>query len=182
MIGKSVTSTRVAMSSFSLRVVLPLQATTSTLLMMAVICYCRPTVAFGGIDVTPRPQRQQQHDRCRHHEQAPPIATRSRQQVGRRPAAEARWPRTTRCCSESYCRQPYVAASRVQLIRLQMGDDWSGFAAIDDDDDDILGTAIDTTDYAKEDDDQQVKAEIGSYVDPPSIEQPAEPIFLPAGT
>lgn len=65
--------------------------------------------------------------------------------------------------------------------------DWSDFGALDDDeDDDILmsdGVAVDRMDYAKEEDSQEAKAQVGSNLDPPTIEGGvAEPIFVPAGS
>lgn len=62
------------------------------------------------------------------------------------------------------------------------GSDWSGFDYLDDDDDDIL---IDTREYAKEEDDQEVKAQVGATLDPPSIDDGSdsyEPLFVPAGS
>lgn len=62
------------------------------------------------------------------------------------------------------------------------GSDWSGFEFLDDDDDDIL---IDRREYAKEEDDQEVKAQVGATLDPPSIDDGSEsfdPLFVPAGS
>jgi hypothetical protein len=59
-------------------------------------------------------------------------------------------------------------------------DDWSSFAALEDVDDDE-DTWIDTNTYAKEEDSQELKAEIGSSRPAPSIEFPAPPIRVPAG-
>lgn len=58
--------------------------------------------------------------------------------------------------------------------------DWADFQALDDDDDEDL--FVDLTDYATEDDSQEFKAEVGSQLEPPSIENDAEPIFVPQGT
>eukprot|EP00429_Kryptoperidinium_foliaceum_P030415 CAMPEP_0176153548 /NCGR_PEP_ID=MMETSP0120_2-20121206/78439_1 /TAXON_ID=160619 /ORGANISM="Kryptoperidinium foliaceum, Strain CCMP 1326" /LENGTH=106 /DNA_ID=CAMNT_0017490611 /DNA_START=269 /DNA_END=589 /DNA_ORIENTATION=- len=42
--------------------------------------------------------------------------------------------------------------------------------------------AIDTRDYAKEEDSQEMKAQIGASLEPPEIELDADPIFVPAGS
>jgi len=57
--------------------------------------------------------------------------------------------------------------------------DWSSFTALEDDDDDEL---LDTTDYAREEDSQQVKAQVGAGIAAPTIERPAEPICVPPGS
>eukprot|EP00542_Grammatophora_oceanica_P017716 CAMPEP_0194037494 /NCGR_PEP_ID=MMETSP0009_2-20130614/9845_1 /TAXON_ID=210454 /ORGANISM="Grammatophora oceanica, Strain CCMP 410" /LENGTH=163 /DNA_ID=CAMNT_0038679677 /DNA_START=247 /DNA_END=738 /DNA_ORIENTATION=- len=65
-----------------------------------------------------------------------------------------------------------------------MSDDWSGFAVLDDDDDLLGDSAIDTLDYAKEEDSQEQKASVGSSLQPPSIDDPSvnfEPMFIPQG-
>ena len=58
--------------------------------------------------------------------------------------------------------------------------DWSSFSALDDDDD--LDMAVDSREYAKEEDSQELKAEVGASLDPPSIDNDAEPISVPAGS
>lgn len=105
-------------------------------------------------------------------------------EVGAGPAA---FRRTNRGCFIELCgKKADAQVVPAAATRLRMGDDWSGFSALDDDDDydDIAmpGGGIDTTEYAKEEDPQEVKAEVGSSLEPPSIDRPAEPIFLPAGT
>ncbi|VEU42916.1 unnamed protein product [Pseudo-nitzschia multistriata] len=60
--------------------------------------------------------------------------------------------------------------------------DWSDFGVLDDDDDDIL---VDRREYAKEEDDQEVKAQVGASLDPPSIDDESalyDPLFVPAGS
>lgn len=59
--------------------------------------------------------------------------------------------------------------------------DWSSFTALDDDDDD-LDMKIDTRDYAKEEDTQEAKAQVGANLDAPTIENDAQPLFVPAGS
>ena len=62
------------------------------------------------------------------------------------------------------------------------GSDWSGFDYLDDDEDDIL---FDRREYAKEEDDQEVKAQVGASLDAPSIDDDSvnyEPLFVPAGS
>mmetsp|Transcript_5056 Transcript_5056/g.12067 ORF Transcript_5056/g.12067 Transcript_5056/m.12067 type:complete len:203 (-) Transcript_5056:196-804(-) len=62
------------------------------------------------------------------------------------------------------------------------GSDWSGFDYLDDDEDEIL---IDRREYAKEEDDQEVKAQVGASLDAPSIDDDSvnyEPLFVPAGS
>jgi hypothetical protein len=55
--------------------------------------------------------------------------------------------------------------------------EWGDFQALDDDED----IAIDMTEYAKEEDSQEYKAQVGSSLQPPSIEWDAEPIQVPQG-
>lgn len=61
--------------------------------------------------------------------------------------------------------------------------DWSGFGFLEDeDDDDVL---IDRREYAKEEDDQEVKSQVGASLDPPSIDDASkdcDPLFVPAGS
>lgn len=64
---------------------------------------------------------------------------------------------------------------------VRMSSDWSNFKVLDDDDDD-LDIAIDTREYAKEEDPQEMKAQIGASLDPPTINIDAEPIFVPPGS
>jgi len=64
---------------------------------------------------------------------------------------------------------------RLSQLRLS---DWSGFQALDDDED----LDVDMNTYAKEEDSQDYKAQIGSSLEPPSIERGAEPIFVPQGS
>ena len=61
--------------------------------------------------------------------------------------------------------------------------DWGNFKALDEDDeDDIFGSGnIDTTEYATENDSQDMKMEVGSALPAPVIDRPAEPIQVPAG-
>lgn len=62
------------------------------------------------------------------------------------------------------------------------GSDWSDFGVLEDDDDDAL---IDRREYAKEEDDQESKAQVGSTLDPPSIDDETaafDPLFVPAGS
>lgn len=61
-----------------------------------------------------------------------------------------------------------------------MSDDWSDFSALDDDE--IIGTNLDKTEYAVEDDSQEAKAAVGASLEAPEIERDAEPIEVPAGT
>merc|ERR1712232_148596 len=59
--------------------------------------------------------------------------------------------------------------------------DWSDFTALDDDED-LEEFGIDTRDYAVEEDSQEAKAQIGATLDPPTIENDAPPIEVPAGS
>jgi hypothetical protein len=61
-----------------------------------------------------------------------------------------------------------------------MSSDWSNFGVLDSDDD--LDIPIDTREYAKEEDSQEDKAQVGGSLDPPEIENYADPIFVPAGS
>jgi hypothetical protein len=56
--------------------------------------------------------------------------------------------------------------------------DWSSFSALDDDED----LDIDKREYAVEDDSQEAKAQVGAALEPPTIENDAEPIFVPIGS
>ena len=59
--------------------------------------------------------------------------------------------------------------------------DWSSFQALDDDED----LEIDTTDYAKEEDSQEMKAQVGASLEPPELleqEVGIEPLFVPSGS
>mmetsp|Transcript_4181 Transcript_4181/g.4681 ORF Transcript_4181/g.4681 Transcript_4181/m.4681 type:complete len:203 (-) Transcript_4181:187-795(-) len=72
--------------------------------------------------------------------------------------------------------------SSLPLIVLH-GSDWSNFGFLEDEDnDDII---IDRKEYAKEKDTQEMKAQIGASLDPPSIDDDSvgiKPLFVPAGT
>jgi hypothetical protein len=61
--------------------------------------------------------------------------------------------------------------------------DWGDFTAFADDldDDDDIKIRIDRTVYAKEEDPQEVKAQVGVGRPAPTIEYDAEPIFVPQG-
>jgi hypothetical protein len=65
------------------------------------------------------------------------------------------------------------------IVSLRMSD-WSSFQAMDDDEE-IIGN-FDTTDYAVEDDDDESKAQVGAALEAPTIEHPAEPISVVAGS
>lgn len=65
---------------------------------------------------------------------------------------------------------------------ISMSSDWSNFGVLGDDDDDDIGRPIDTRKYAKEEDSQEDKAQVGSSLLPPEIENDATPIFVPAGS
>ena len=69
---------------------------------------------------------------------------------------------------------------RVEQERLQRlaSSNWGDFTAFTDDDDEIR---IDRTVYAKEEDPQEVKAQVGVGRPAPTIEYDAEPIFVPQG-
>ena len=56
--------------------------------------------------------------------------------------------------------------------------DWSNFDYLDDDED----IEIDMREYAKEEDSQEEKAAVGATLDPPTIVNDAEPIFVPVGS
>lgn len=77
----------------------------------------------------------------------------------------------TECCS--FLTHP--SFTRVSSKRWMS--DWSDFQALDDDED----LAVDMTEYAAEGDSQEYKAQIGAQLDPPTIENDAEPIFVPQG-
>jgi hypothetical protein len=75
----------------------------------------------------------------------------------------------------------FVTAQRRQnslcvISRPRFMSDWSNFDYIDDDED------LDTGTYAKEEDTQEYKAEIGALLEAPTIEFDAEPISVVAGS
>lgn len=71
---------------------------------------------------------------------------------------------------------------RVEPRRLQRlaSSNWGDFTAFTDDDD-ADEIRIDRTVYAKEEDPQEVKAQVGVGRPAPTIEYDAEPIFVPQG-
>jgi hypothetical protein len=65
--------------------------------------------------------------------------------------------------------------------------DWSDFGVLEDEEeDDILmsdGVVVDRINYAKEEESQETKAQIGASMDPPTIEWgDAKPMFVPPGS
>eukprot|EP00536_Pseudo-nitzschia_multiseries_P015170 jgi/Psemu1/217080/e_gw1.833.32.1 len=63
------------------------------------------------------------------------------------------------------------------------GSDWAGFGFLEDDDED--DELIDRREYAREEDDQEVKARVGSSLEAPSIDDESamyDPLFVPAGS
>jgi hypothetical protein len=78
----------------------------------------------------------------------------------------------------SFTVQPSRSVLRHSCVFLSSDDDWPSFSALEDDDE-IL---IDNTKYAKEEDSQERKAEVGALREAPTIEFPAEPISVPPGT
>jgi sortase (surface protein transpeptidase) len=58
--------------------------------------------------------------------------------------------------------------------------EWSDFQALDDNDNDG-NTGGDILEYAKEEDSQEYKAQVGASLEAPSIEWNAEPIRVPQG-
>ena len=67
-----------------------------------------------------------------------------------------------------------------QASRLSMSSDWSNFDYLDEDDE--LDITYDTTEYAKEEDSQELKAQVGANLEAPTIEIDAEPILVPTGS
>ena len=63
-----------------------------------------------------------------------------------------------------------------------MSDDWSSFQAYDDDDDLLYNKVIDKTEYAVENDSQDVKAAVGAARKGPAIDRDADPIQVIAGS
>ena len=80
-------------------------------------------------------------------------------------------------CSTRQRRRPRPVSS----TWVQLSSDWSNFGVLDGDDDD-LDKPIDNRRYAKEEDTQEDKAQVGSSLEPPDIENDAPPIFVPAGS
>ena len=83
-------------------------------------------------------------------------------------------------------KSPLVIAStttttKTTTMRRRMSSDWGSFSSMDDDDD-INEDLVDNRDYANENDPQELKAQIGSTLEAPTIEYDAAPIFVPVGT
>ncbi len=61
--------------------------------------------------------------------------------------------------------------------------DWPSISSFDNDDDEIvLGKSLDKNEYAVENDSQEAKAAVGELRTAPTIDFPAEPIQVPAGS
>jgi hypothetical protein len=61
--------------------------------------------------------------------------------------------------------------------------DWPSISAFDNDDDEIvLGKSLDKNEYAVENDSQEEKAAVGEQRTAPTIDHPATPIQVPAGS
>ena len=75
-------------------------------------------------------------------------------------------------------RSPFLPSSNIVTYM----SDWSTFEALEDDDDAVIAGKFDTRDYALEEDSQTTKAEVGKQLEPPSIDRPAPPIDVPAGS
>ena len=74
---------------------------------------------------------------------------------------------------------PGVSIRRLDRPLQFASSDWGDFTALPDDDDDDM--RVDRTVYAKEEDPQEVKAQVGVGRPAPTIEYDAEPIFVPQG-
>lgn len=78
------------------------------------------------------------------------------------------------------CQQTQPQTSPLVVLH---GSDWSGFGVIEDDEDDDI--FIDRKEYAKEEDDQEVKAQVGASLEAPSIDDASmavDSLFVPAGS
>jgi hypothetical protein len=66
----------------------------------------------------------------------------------------------------------------------ELHSDWSNFGLLEDEEeDDLLAGPVDRRDYAKEEDTQEAKAQVGASLDPPTIEGgDPEPLFVPTGS
>lgn len=77
------------------------------------------------------------------------------------------------------CTTSSAFVSHTRVVRcfgaLKLSDDWSGFQFLDDDEE------FDGTDFAKEEDTQEYKAQVGASLEAPSIEMDADPILVPQG-
>jgi hypothetical protein len=78
----------------------------------------------------------------------------------------------------SFVPHPHLSSRTLSIQEPLRSSDWGDFAALDDDDVEIR---VDRTVYAKEEDPQELKAQIGSSRPTPTIEYDAEPIFVPQG-
>lgn len=78
---------------------------------------------------------------------------------------------------------PQSSQTTTKPLVVLYGSDWSGFGFIEDDEDDDI--FIDKREYAKEEDDQEVKAQVGASLEPPSIDDATttvDSLFVTAGT
>lgn len=60
--------------------------------------------------------------------------------------------------------------------------EWGDFSSMDDDDDvDVDAAASVIKEYAKEEDTQERKAQVGGLLQAPTVENDADPMFVPLG-
>lgn len=89
--------------------------------------------------------------------------------------------------STAFLSQKIPIRSSLWRPSFELYSDWSNFGLMEDDDDDDLlksdGVSVDRRDYAKEEDSQEAKAQVGASLDPPTIEGgDPEPLFVPTGS
>ncbi|CAB9520561.1 expressed unknown protein [Seminavis robusta] len=88
------------------------------------------------------------------------------------------------CCGVTFgFQRPAFCVQRTCSITTtrRFSSDWSDFTALDDDED-FDDLRIDTNQYAVEEDSQESKAQIGSGLEPPKIENDFPPLQVPAGS
>lgn len=89
--------------------------------------------------------------------------------------------RSSTCCSR---RSSDVAVHSPPLPTVLYMSEWGGFQAMDDDDEIVFGKKIDTNEYAVENDDPEIKAQVGANREAPEIDDPrrVDAIMVPAGS
>ena len=81
------------------------------------------------------------------------------------------------------CRIPdHIILSTTPMSPTRLYSDWSDFSYIDDDDDLLDSDSMKSIDFADENDPQELKAQVGSSLEPPEVDWFGDPIEVPLGT
>ena len=76
----------------------------------------------------------------------------------------------------------HVVPSSSSSTTTRLYSDWSDFSYIDDDDDLLDSDSMKSIDFADENDPQELKAQVGSSLEPPEVDWFGDPIEVPLGT